>query len=90
MRTPNLGSVYYVPADVPESAESLPYYLRTELQKISAAVMALSLGHLDQTTVAPTKPRDGDVRYASGAPNWNPGSGKGVYYYNGTTWVLLG
>lgn len=90
MRTPNLGSVYYVPQDVPDSADQLPYYLRTELQKISAAVMALSLGHLDQTTVAPTKPRDGDIRYASGAPNWNPGAGKGVYYYNGTTWVFLG
>ena len=89
MRTPNLGSVYYVPADVPDAPDQLPYYLRTELQKISAAVMALSLGHLDKTTVAPVKPREGNVRFADGT-SWNPGAGKGVYYYNGTTWTLLG
>lgn len=63
-----------------------------ELQKIRAAITALALGHLDITTVAPTKPRDGDVRYAQGAPGWNPGSGVGVYYYKGATsaWVFLG
>lgn len=89
MRTPNLGSVYYVPADVPQDAEGLQYYLRTELQKISAAIYALSLGHLDMTTVAPTKPRDGDIRYADGT-SWNPGAGKGVYVYKTSAWVLLG
>lgn len=89
MRTPNLGSVYYVPADVPDAPDQLPYYLRTELQKISAAVTALSLGHLDMTTVAPAKPRDGDIRYADGT-SWNPGAGKGVYVYKTSAWVLLG
>lgn len=89
VRTPNLGSVSYVPADVPEDAESLAYFLRTELQKISGAISALALGHLDKTTVTPVKPREGDVRFADGTL-WNPGSGKGVYYYNGTAWVLLG
>ena len=89
MRTPNLGSIYYVPADVPEKADDLAYFLRTELQKISGAITALALGHLDQTTVAPTKPRDGDVRYADGT-SWNPGAGKGVYVYKTSAWVLLG
>lgn len=35
------------------------------------------------------KPREGMVRYADGT-NWNPGSGKGMYYYNGTTWIFMG
>lgn len=88
MRTPNLGSVFYAPSE-PPSAELLPQFLRTELQAISAAITALSLGHIDKVNVVPLKPRDGDIRYADGT-NWNPGSGSGVYYYNGSIWKLLG
>ena len=90
MRTPNLGTAFYSPAQPPNDPSLLPMFLREEMQKISGAIAALALGHIDQVSVAPTKPRDGDIRYASGAPNWNPGSGKGVYYYNGASWVLLG
>ncbi|WP_146218923.1 hypothetical protein [Undibacterium pigrum] len=63
----------------------------SELQKISVAISLSGLGHLDKTSVAPVKPRDGDVRYADGIA-WNPGAGVGVYYYKGATssWVLLG
>lgn len=89
VRTPNLGSIYYTPSEPPDLVDALPYYLRTELQKISGAITALALGHLDQTTVAPVKPRDGDVRYADGT-SWNPGAGKGVYVYKTSAWVLLG
>lgn len=89
MRTPNLGSVFYVPQDPPEDPQELVRYLREELKKVSAAVSALALGHLDQSYAAPAKPRDGDIRYADGA-SWNPGSGKGVYVYKTSTWVLLG
>lgn len=90
MRTPTKSSVFYAPQSFPTSAEQLPRYLYDELVKIQSAIQALADGHLDMTYAAPAKPRDGDIRYASGAPNWNPGSGKGVYYYNGTSWVLLG
>jgi hypothetical protein len=64
-------------------------FLFDELKKISVAINGLALGHLDQTTVLPTKPRDGDLRYADGTL-WNPGSGKGVYVYKATAWVFLG
>lgn len=92
MRTPNNGSGLYAPGDPPQDPAQLQRYLREEMTKISAAIGALAAGHLDQSTVAPAKPRDGDIRYASGAPNWNPGAGVGIYYYKGATsaWVLLG
>lgn len=32
---------------------------------------------------------DGKLAYADGV-NWNPGSGKGLYRYDGSEWVLVG
>ena len=89
MRTPSLGSVYYAPNTPPTDATEMQRFLFDDLKKISVALNALALGHLDQTTVLPPKPRDGDLRYADGTL-WNPGSGKGVYVYKATVWVLLG
>ena len=39
--------------------------------------------NLNKLTVAPDKPRDSDVINADGT-NFNPGSGSGLYLYNGT------
>lgn len=89
MRVPNLGSVFYAPNTPPNDAAEMQRFLFDELKKISVAITALSSGHLDITTVAPTKPRDGDLRYADGVL-WNPGSGKGVYVYKATVWAFLG
>jgi hypothetical protein len=87
MRTPNLGSVQYSPADVP--ADPLQAYLRDELNKIAAAVNALAAGHLDMQTSAPVKPRNGDIRYANGT-TWNPiAAGAGIYWFNGSVWAKL-
>lgn len=88
MRTPNLGTVFYAPSEPPEDAAETRRFLRDELQKISIAITALALGHLDKTNVAPLKPREGDIRFADGA-NWNPGAGKGIYAHNGTAWVQV-
>jgi hypothetical protein len=60
-----------------------------ELLKIQAALLALSDGHLDMTTVAPTKPRAGDMRFADGT-SWNPGGGAGFYGYHSGAWNKLG
>jgi hypothetical protein len=88
MRTPNLGSTSYVPADPPADPAQLQRYLREEMAKISAAIQALAAGHLDKQNVAPAKPRDGDIRYADGV-NWNPGAGgKGIYMFS-TVWTLI-
>ena len=88
MRTPNLGSVGYVPDQAPASPADIPRFLNEELLKIQAAIQALAAGHLDKQHVAPTKPRDGDIRYADGAA-WNPGAGAGIYWFNGSAWTKL-
>jgi len=36
----------------------------------------------------PAKPELGMMVLADGT-NWNPGSGAGVYYYNGSSWTKL-
>ena len=90
LRNPSISTINYAPADVPTNPADLPRYLREEFEKIQATVSLLAAGHLDKQYSAPAKPRDGDIRYATGAPNWNPGAGAGVYYFNGTIWKLLG
>ncbi|HEY1091376.1 MAG TPA: hypothetical protein VGE47_09805 [Burkholderiaceae bacterium] len=91
MRTPSISSVSYVPEIPPDDPKRLQVYLRDEFFKIRTAIEALSRGHLDPTHVAPSKPRDGDWHYADGT-NWNPGSGRGFYRFDGPTlaWVFLG
>lgn len=88
VRAPNLSTVAYVPGTPPADAAEMRRFLFDELGKVAAALDALAAGHLDKTTVAPTKPRDGDIRYADGT-HWNPGSGAGIYWFNGTTWTKL-
>ncbi len=89
MRSPNLGSIIYTPNEPPSAPEDMQRYLREEFNRIAAAISLLALGHLDVVYVAPLKPRTGDLRNADGT-SWNPGSGAGVYRYNGTTWNFLG
>lgn len=90
MRARNLNAVQYSPDQAPTDASEMPRYIESELLKIQGAINALAAGHLDKSFVAPTKPRDGDIRYADGT-SWNPtGAGAGIYYFNGTIWKLLG
>jgi hypothetical protein len=91
VRASNSSTVGYAPSQLPDDAAEMQRFFSSELQKIATAIAGLSVGHLDKTTVAPAKPRDGDIRYADGSL-WNPGSGVGVYYYKGAslTWVFLG
>lgn len=44
---------------------------------------------LDKLSVSPDKPSDGEVIYADGT-NYDPGSGVGIYYFDGTSYVKLG
>lgn len=89
MRARNIGSVFYAPGPVPGEVKDLPRYIEVELQKLQSAIDLLAAGHLDKSYAAPSKPRDGDFRYADGT-TWNPGSGIGFYRYNGSAWVFLG
>ena len=47
------------------------------------------IGQFDVLTSVPEKPRRGLIVYADGT-GWNPGSGEGLYRFNGSTWVFLG
>ena len=88
MRTINNSSVFYAPEQVPANKEDLPAYIERELFKIKVAIDLLALGHLDETHVAPVKPRVGDIRLADGT-NWNPGGGQGIYAYYNSVWNKL-
>ena len=91
MRTPTLGTAFYAPGDPPSDPKELPNFLREEFLKISAAVTALALGHVDVTYVAPPKPREGDIRLCSGAGGWDPlGTGSKFVGYRGGSWRELG
>lgn len=91
MKPRNSNSIQLSGSTVPSSAEELPRYLNDEMARIWSAISALSIGHIDRTYAAPEKPRDGDIRYADGT-TFNPGSGKGIYYYeiDSATWIKLG
>lgn len=78
-------STRYVPTITPSNTEELPQYLKKELDEVSSTVGNIADGHLDKVHVAPSKPREGDIRYADGT-NWNPGQGENLYYFDGTIW----
>ena len=89
MRTINNSSVFYAPEPVPSDLKELPAYIERNNRAIEMAINLLAAGHLDETHVAPVKPRVGDMRLADGT-NWNPGGGQGVYAYYNSAWNKLG
>ena len=89
MRTINNSSVFYAPEPVPSDPKELPAYIERNNRAIEMAINLLAAGHLDETHVAPTKPRTGDIRLADGT-DWDPGTGQGVYVYYNSAWNKLG
>jgi hypothetical protein len=93
MRTPNLGTIQFSvgnPGDI-QSVGALLRYVQELEQRISSVVIALARGHLDELHAPPQKPRTGDLALADGT-DWNPGSGRGVYWYDeiAMQWNILG
>ena len=78
----------YEPGPLPESVEDLGIYVITEFKRLGNILFNQSVMRLEQTNTAPETPRIGDIRLADGT-NWNPGSGAGIYFYNGTAWTQL-
>lgn len=83
------GSTSYQPGDPPADPAQLQRFLREELVKLKAALDALAEGFMPVVYAYPTKLKAGMVRNFDGV-TINPGSGAGVYRYNGTAWVFLG
>ena len=79
----------YQPGPVPDDAKQLQPFLRDQLEQVAGSLNTLADGQLDASTVAPSKPRSGMIRYADGT-DWNPGSGEGFYGYYGGAWHFLG
>jgi len=76
-------------ANPPSDPEELPGYLNETFIELGAVVDLLRDGHLDVVYSPPTKPSQGDIRYADGT-SWNPGSGEGIYFFNAAgSWVKL-
>ena len=80
--------VRYEPGPLPDNSEDLGIYVVTELKRLGNILFNQSVLRLEQTNTAPAKPRQGDIRKADGS-NWNPGSGAGIYWFDGTTWNKL-
>jgi len=77
----------YAPSAVPGIENVvLAEWLRRELRSIQSGFE--SVNDFDVLHAPPEKVKEGMVRYADGT-DWNPGGGKGLYLYNGTTWAKL-
>ena len=80
--------IWYTPSPVPtEINVRLLDWLRREFQAVKAGIDQFQ-PDLTPLPSAPERPKEGMLRYADGT-NWDPGSGKGVYVYDGSTWVKL-
>ena len=80
----------YEPSPIPraDSVADLALYIYSELNRLGSILFNQSVFRLEETNAAPTKPRNGDIRYADGS-NWNPGGGAGIYFFDGTNWTKL-
>jgi len=59
-----------------------------ELHRIGQVLTELGEFIFTEVFNEPDKPRNGMLKYADGA-SWDPGSGAGMYLYNGASWNFL-
>ena len=82
----------YEPGPLPEEVEDWWMYVVTELKRLGDTLFNQATFRLERIHTEPSRPREGDVRYADGT-DWNPGSGEGIYFFkkgSPGSWVLLG
>ena len=64
-------------------------WVSRELLRVSNAfITAAQTTNIIILNAAPAKPQIGQVVFADGT-NWNPGSGRGLYYYDTSGWVFI-
>ena len=76
----------YEPGPLPEDTDDFGLYLVTELKRLGSILYNQATFRLERVHAEPKRPRIGDIRYADGT-DWNPGSGEGVYLFDGTSWT---
>lgn len=76
------------PLDEEPTAKSVLEYVESEFRALASTLGQVDEGRRDVSTTEPARPRTGQVAYADGTV-WNPGDGAGLYYYDGTEWVLM-
>ena len=81
----------YTPTVLPQNPAGLARYVELELSKVADAFDNVEGAIMLELNVEPDKRRNGMLRFADGV-NWNPGSGRGIYWYDGdaAAWVFLG
>jgi hypothetical protein len=83
----------YTPSPLPNvdrmSSSEVVQFFHEELRRVAQEFEQVYDGQfLSARHVEPSKRRDGQLVYADGT-DWNPGSGKGFYFYNGSAWIPL-
>lgn len=78
----------YTPAPFPANSENPALYVYNELTRLSVILSQIADNIVEETHAPPSKPQNGQLVYADGT-NWNPGSGRGLYYYKVNTWTFI-
>jgi len=78
----------YTPALPPTNPEDMPVYMQSNLNSIANMVNS-PVKNFPPLSKSPLKPREGDIAYADGI-GWDPGDGRGMYFYGSSAWNLLG
>lgn len=68
--------------------EDVQVFLTRELRRIEVEMPKVSDGYVEEFFAEPVRSR-GKLVLADGT-SWNPGSGRGVYLWDGTIWRFLG
>lgn len=84
-----MKTLRYSPGAPPVRIEELNAWLPNEFRAVSRGINAVL--DVEVSRAAPETPLKGMIRYASGAPGWDPGAGEGLYVYAGTppVWTKL-
>lgn len=77
----------YTRQQYPQLEEGIRTYIQEELRRIQTSITSLTTAAIQVAEDEPENPVKGMIRYA--VSPWNPGSGDGLYIYDGTSWNLV-
>lgn len=80
----------YIPSSTSaDTAVGLRSWLLQELNRVANSfTVSAQTTTLPVLTVEPTKKETGQIVFADGT-EWNPGSGRGLYYYDTNAWTFI-